>query len=359
MPESGPEHPGLPEWRELEVLLQGSSRPRPLPAALRARLEAALLARPAVEAVEDGAVDAGPPGAGQGPTPLLARAAAEGDLAAGPGARLPGAGAGGATGGTSVSAEASGFRADLPARARSKLEGRLLARRRRRKWEGLAVLGGAAAAVAILVAALAPGPQSRLATGGHAKPAAAPAVHTPRFGPAGHSSKAPVAKAPFAKAPFGRAPFAKGAAGAPVAAGLPQAKTGAVFGTSGASRPAGSPAAASGPAASRAAASRAAVSGAGAPGPAATGPAVFALSPTKGTTAGGNWVTVRGNALGKVLAVYFGDTKALRLVRVSGGELRALVPPHAAGTVAVSVVSATGRSKPAAGARYTFVAGRS
>ncbi len=65
-------------------------------------------------------------------------------------------------------------------------------------------------------------------------------------------------------------------------------------------------------------------------------------------------MTVRGTNLGKALAVYFGDTRALRLAPVSASELRVLAPPHAPGTVAVSVANSAGRSKAAAGARYTF-----
>ena len=323
MPERGPEHPGLPEWQELEVLLQGSGRPRPLPAALRARLEEALLARPAVEG---DAVVAGPPGVSHGHAPLLARGAEGAHPVAGAGAPAPGTGAGVAAGGAGVAAGGAGVAAggagvpiDLPAGARSKLQERLLARRRRRKWEGLAVLGAAAAAVAVVVAALTPGPaRPPLAAGAHSSPVAAPAVRTPRFGTAGHAYRAPAAKA---------------AAGAPVATKVPQTKTGAASAASGSSG--------------------------AVPVPAVPVPAVSAVSPTKGPTAGRNWVTVRGKDLGKALAVYFGDTRALRLAPVSAGELRALTPPHAPGTVAVSVVSSAGRSKPAAGARYTFGTTRS
>ena len=354
MPERGPEHPGLPEWQELEVLLQGSGRPRPLPAALRARLEEALLARPAVEG---DAVVAGPPGVSHGHAPLLARGAEGAHPVAGAGAPAPGTGAGVAAGGAGVAAGGAGVAAggagvaaggagvaaggagvaaggagvpiDLPAGARSKLQERLLARRRRRKWEGLAVLGAAAAAVAVVVAALTPGPaRPPLAAGAHSSPVAAPAVRTPRFGTAGHAYRAPAAKA---------------AAGAPVATKVPQTKTGAASAASGSSGAVPVPA----------------VSVPAVPVPAVPVPAVSAVSPTKGPTAGRNWVTVRGKDLGKALAVYFGDTRALRLAPVSAGELRALTPPHAPGTVAVSVVSSAGRSKPAAGARYTFGTTRS
>ncbi len=340
MPERGPEHPGLPEWQELEVLLQGSGRPRPLPAALRARLEEALLARPAVEG---DAVVAGPPGVSHGHAPLLARGAEGAHPVAGTGAPAPGTGAGVAAGGDGVAAGGAGVAAggagvaaggagvpiDLPAGARSKLQERLLARRRRRKWEGLAVLGAAAAAVAVVVAALTPGPaRPPLAAGAHSSPVAAPAVRTPRFGTAGHAYRAPAAKA---------------AAGAPVATKVPQTKTGAASAASGSSGAVPVPA----------------VSVPAVPVPAVPVPAVSAVSPTKGPTAGRNWVTVRGKDLGKALAVYFGDTRALRLAPVSAGELRALTPPHAPGTVAVSVVSSAGRSKPAAGARYTFGTTRS
>ena len=226
--------------------------------------------------------------------------------------------------GAGVAAGGAGVAADLPAGARSKLQDRLLARRRRRKWKVLAVVGAAAAVVAVAVVALTPGPaQSRLATGDHAASVPAPAVRTPRFAAQGHSSKAPVA--------------AKAAVGAPVAAKVPRSKTGATAAASRTSRT------------SRASgASRA-----------ASVPAVSAVSPTKGPTAGRTWVTVRGRNLGKALAVYFGDTRALRLAPVSASELRALAPPHAPGTVVVSVASSAGRSKPATGTRYTFGTSRS
>ena len=240
---------------------------------------------------------------------------------------VPKKGAGVAAGGAGVAAGGAGVAADLPAGARSKLQDRLLARRRRRKWKVLAVVGAAAAVVAVAVVALTPGPaQSRLATGDHAASVPAPAVRTPRFAAQGHASKAPV--------------VAKAAVGAPVAAKVPRSKTGATAAASRTSRT-----------------SRA--SGASGASRAASVPAVSAVSPTKGPTAGRTWVTVRGTYLGKALAVYFGDTRALRLAPVSASELRALAPPHAPGTVVVSVASSAGRSKPATGTRYTFGTSRS
>ena len=227
--------------------------------------------------------------------------------------------------GAGVAAGGAGVAADLPAGARSKLQDRLLARRRRRKWKVLAVVGAAAAAVSVAVVALTPpGPaRSRLATGGHAASVPAPAVRTPRFAAQGRASRAAVA--------------AKAAAGAPVAAKVPRSKTGATAAASRTSRTSRT--------------SRASRT--------ASVPAVSAVSPTRGPTAGRTWVTVRGRNLGKALAVYFGDTRALRLAPVSASELRALTPAHAPGTVAVSVASSAGRSKPAAGARYTFGTSRS
>ncbi len=243
---------------------------------------------------------------------------------------VPKKGAGVAAGGAGVAAGGAGVAADLPAGARSKLQDRLLARRRRRKWKVLAVVGAAAAVVAVAVVALTPGPaQSRLATGDHAASVPAPAVRTPRFAAQGHSSKAPVA--------------AKAAVGAPVAAKVPRSKTGATAAASRTSRTSRTSRASGASGASRA----------------ASVPAVSAVSPTKGPTAGRTWVTVRGRNLGKALAVYFGDTRALRLAPVSASELRALAPPHAPGTVVVSVASSAGRSKPATGTRYTFGTSRS
>ena len=102
-------------WEEPERLLVGSDRPRPLPPALRSRLEEVLI---------EGEAGAGRP---------------------------------------------------LPASTRSRLQGRLAARQRWRKWSALGVLGAAAAAVVAVALVAAPGgPSHRVATPSVSKPAAAP-----------------------------------------------------------------------------------------------------------------------------------------------------------------------------------------
>ena len=97
-------------------------------------------------------------------------------------------------------------------------------------------------------------------------------------------------------------------------------------------------------------------SGVGAPPAAfaASAPVVSSLSPATGRQGGGNWVTVRGEDLSGASVVYFGRVPAARVSVVSGSKLRALAPPHPAGTVDVVVKGPAGRSKVSAADRYSF-----
>ncbi len=98
-------------------------------------------------------------------------------------------------------------------------------------------------------------------------------------------------------------------------------------------------------------------SGVGAPPPAAfaaSAPVVSSLSPATGPQGGGNWVTVRGEGLSGAGVVYFGRVPAARVIVVSGSKLRALAPPHPAGTVDVVVKRPAGQSDVSAADRYSF-----
>ena len=87
---------------------------------------------------------------------------------------------------------------------------------------------------------------------------------------------------------------------------------------------------------------------------AASAPVVSSVSPATGRQGGGNWVTVRGEDLSGTSVVYFGRVPAARVIVVSGSKLRALAPPHPAGTVDVVVKGPAGRSKVSAADRYSF-----
>ena len=256
MPELPPSRLG--EWEQPERLLAGSDRPRALPPALRARLEDVLLSVPA-----------------KGET----------------------------------SKQVTGSSADLPAglptSARTRLENQLLGRSRRRKWQGLAALGTAAAAAAVLIALVAPSGPRRQRVAAHSSPAlAAPLAHPY----ANSSASASSASVPTTAVPKARSQLLYGGR-----APLHQLAKGAL-------------------------------------------PAVSSLSPASGPPAGGNWVTLQGRALGDVRSVYFGTAKATTIQQVSAGELRAVAPAHAPGAVSVSVASPAGRSPAGTGDRYTFAA---
>ncbi len=200
-----------------------------------------------------------------------------------------------------VTGPPTGLPAALPTSTRTRLENQLLGRSRRRKWQALAALGTAAAAVAALIALVAPSGPRRQPVAAHSGPAfAAPLAHPSAnsFASAGAASRKPAARR----------------SGSP-ASGAPLAQL-----------------------------TKSAL------------PAISSLSPASGPSAGGNWVTLRGRALGDVRSVYFGTAKATTIQQISAGELRAVAPAHAPGAVPVSVVSPAGRSPAGIGDRYTFSA---
>ena len=83
-------------------------------------------------------------------------------------------------------------------------------------------------------------------------------------------------------------------------------------------------------------------------------PLVSGLSPGRGPQAGGDWVTVRGTGLSGASKVYFGGVAAPRVSVVSGTEVKAVAPAHAAGSVDVVVEGPAGKSKVSPADRYSF-----
>lgn len=82
-------------------------------------------------------------------------------------------------------------------------------------------------------------------------------------------------------------------------------------------------------------------------------PAVSALAPSTGTTLGGTTVTVSGAGFTGVQEVDLGSTAATKVTVVSDTKLTVVTPAHAAGAVAVTVVTGTGTSS--GGPSFTFV----
>ena len=87
-----------------------------------------------------------------------------------------------------------------------------------------------------------------------------------------------------------------------------------------------------------------------------TAPAVAALTPTQGPTAGGTAVTITGSGLAPATAVAFGTRPAASFTVVSDTEIDAVAPPAAAGPVDVAVTTPWGTSSSGPGSRYLYVA---
>ncbi len=82
-------------------------------------------------------------------------------------------------------------------------------------------------------------------------------------------------------------------------------------------------------------------------------PTVSTLSPTSGLISGGTTVTITGTNFVNVSAVTFGGTAATSVNVASNTSLTAVVPAHAAGSVAVVVTTATGSGSKANA--YTYI----
>lgn len=74
------------------------------------------------------------------------------------------------------------------------------------------------------------------------------------------------------------------------------------------------------------------------------GPAISAISPSNGSTAGGTAVTISGNNLQSGAAVTFGGAAGTSVSVTSSTQMTALTPAHAAGLVDVVVTNPNGKS---------------
>jgi hypothetical protein len=71
---------------------------------------------------------------------------------------------------------------------------------------------------------------------------------------------------------------------------------------------------------------------------------VTSISPTLGRTTGGTKVTIAGNGFQSGAAVSFGGSAATNVTVVSATSITATTPPHATGTVSVTVTNPNGQS---------------
>ena len=74
-----------------------------------------------------------------------------------------------------------------------------------------------------------------------------------------------------------------------------------------------------------------------------TPPVITSITPTSGTTAGGTVVTITGSGFSGT-SVNFGSTPAASITVESDTKILAVTPPHAAGTVGVTVTTTRGTS---------------
>jgi hypothetical protein len=87
-------------------------------------------------------------------------------------------------------------------------------------------------------------------------------------------------------------------------------------------------------------------------------PTITSLSPTSGTTAGGNSVVINGTGftdLSGAAAVTFGGINALSYTVNSSTKITATAPAHAAGTVQVRVTTGGGSTPDTTADNYTYV----
>lgn len=86
-----------------------------------------------------------------------------------------------------------------------------------------------------------------------------------------------------------------------------------------------------------------------------TPPTITAVSPTSGSTAGGNTVTISGTGFTGVTQVNFGGTLTSAF-NVSPTSVQVLAPAHVAGVVDVSITTANGTTANTAADNYTYTA---
>jgi cell wall-associated NlpC family hydrolase len=92
-------------------------------------------------------------------------------------------------------------------------------------------------------------------------------------------------------------------------------------------------------------------------GTAAAAPTITSLSPTSGSTAGGNSVVINGTGFTGVSAVTFGGVAAASVVVDSATKITAHTPAHAAGKVDVQVTAAGGTNANTASDDFTYQTG--
>ncbi len=86
-------------------------------------------------------------------------------------------------------------------------------------------------------------------------------------------------------------------------------------------------------------------------------PVITHISPNSGPTSGGTTVSIYGsgfNSLSGASAVRFGDTDATSYTVISSTEIRAATPPHAAGTVQVTVSALGGPTEDTAADDFSY-----
>ncbi|MCA9826546.1 MAG: IPT/TIG domain-containing protein, partial [Dehalococcoidia bacterium] len=86
-------------------------------------------------------------------------------------------------------------------------------------------------------------------------------------------------------------------------------------------------------------------------------PTITGLNPDTGPTGGNNNVIISGTNLLGVTTVSFGGTNALSFVINGATQITAVAPPHALGTVNVSVTNASGTSPNVAADDYEYLGG--
>jgi hypothetical protein len=85
-------------------------------------------------------------------------------------------------------------------------------------------------------------------------------------------------------------------------------------------------------------------------------PAVTAVTPTSGSTAGGTVVTITGSGFSGATAVSFGSTAAGSFTVNSDTSITATAPAQAAGTVDITVTTPSGTSTTSSADRFTYTA---
>jgi hypothetical protein len=83
-------------------------------------------------------------------------------------------------------------------------------------------------------------------------------------------------------------------------------------------------------------------------------PTITSLNPASGPATGGNTVTINGSGFAPGATVAFSGTPSTAVTYVSGTQLKAKAPAHAAGTVHVSVHTAAGAQPAAPSNAYVY-----